>query len=207
MNHARYGCLVLWLALAGCGRCGGAPETASPPVDARELPAQPEAAPATRDTAVVYTLDPARSKLRLRHAANEVEMPLELPGLSGTATVDGGRLKSVTVTADVRTLQGDERAVELKEAGWLDVAKFPAATFTSTHIDDHTTGEDSHQIGGIVDLLGQPRDHGFPANFAIGEKELQGSAEIYLDGARFGIRQDADTVYAVSADLVFVRAP
>ncbi len=199
---------TLALALTGCGRCTSPTQTPSPaaaPDVATETTSAPAQEAAVKSTELTYVLDSARSKMRMRRAAHEVEKPLEFTGVSGTATVDGGRLKRVNVQVDLRTLTGDERVTDLKDVDWLNVADFPTATFTTTLVDDRTTGEDSHQLGGLIELHGQPLDYGFPANVAITETEVQGSAEIYLDARRFGVPQTEDTVYTVNADLVFVR--
>jgi polyisoprenoid-binding protein YceI len=200
----RWGVLLATLALvSGCGRCTGGP--AQPAAPATSAPKVEEAPPKPKTTQVTYVLDAARSKLRIRRATNGMEKPLEIPGVSGTATVDKGRLKAISVEVDITTLRGDERAQDLKDVDWLNVVDHPKAIFDSTLVDDQTTGLDSHQIGGIIELHGQPLDYGFPANVAITDTEVQGSAELYLDAKRFGVPQLTDTVYTVIADLVFVR--
>lgn len=206
MNRTYAIVVAFALVATGCGRCTKAPTAEAPPPAAHDSPTVPTpATPEPASTAIDYELDAARSKLRLRRSTNGIEKPLSVPGLSGTATVDKGRLTRVTVKANMKTLTGDERADDLKEPTWLSVADFPEATFVSTLVDDQTTGEDSHQIAGIIELRGEVLDYGFPANVAIDDKEVQGSAEIYLDGRRFGVPQTEDTVYTVLADLVFVR--
>lgn len=105
--------------------------------------------------------------------------------LSGTATIDDGKLTAVAIEIETASLStGDEKLDgHLKSPDFFDVRENPKATFTSTAIETNDDGMVT--ITGDFQLLKETKSISFPAKFTA--EPLLLSAEFDLDRTEFGM--------------------
>ncbi len=88
-------------------------------------------------------------------------------GASGTVTLDPAKpsAMSISVSVPIDSVQTTSTKLdgELKSADWLDAAKFPAMTFTSTSVT--STGADTADVAGNLTLHGVTRPLTLHATF------------------------------------------
>ncbi len=117
---------------------------------------------------------------------------------SGDLTVKGGVLESGKLVADQTTFESadlnedkDTKAKldgHLKSADFLDVEKFPEATFEITGVKALTEGDFNTEISGNMDFRGTPKNITFKANVAEdGDKVTIKSEEFKINRQDFGI--------------------
>lgn len=102
----------------------------------------------------------------------------------------------ITVQIDTNSVNSNhaERDKHLRDAGFLDVAKFPKAIFQSTSVE--VTGEKSANIKGNLTLLGETREITIATEYVGSGKDPWGGERAGFVGTTefrmkdFGIQQD-----------------
>ncbi len=110
----------------------------------------------------------------------------------GTINLVGEKpeLSTVTVEIDTKSVFTDTDALttHLKSADFFDVAKFPAATFTSTKVEpDATKGAGNYTVTGDLDLHGVKKVITFPATISVTPDQVAVTAEFSINRKDFGI--------------------
>ena len=117
---------------------------------------------------------------------------------SGTVTVKDGVLESGKLVADMTTFesadQNDDPETKAKLEGhlrsedFLNIEKFPEATFDITAVKTLTEGDYNTEISGNLDFRGTPKNISFKANVKEeGDKLTIKSEEFKINRKDFGI--------------------
>jgi len=91
---------------------------------------------------------------------------------------------------DTTSIEADDPKLtgHLKTADFLDVEKFPKATFKSSAIQKKPAGDATHEISGDLTLHGVTQAVTFPAKVSVTPAGVTGSGTIKIDRQKFGVR-------------------
>lgn len=168
----------------------GAPIVTVPPPDH----GAPNAAAPTEGTSVALTADNTTVKFVGVHAGDKPDPRTGTFGkLTGTAIVNEGVLKSLTVEFDTSTVSTDidKLTDHLKSPDFFDVKQHPTAKFESTAIEMGDNG--SATITGNLTLLGVTKPVSFPATVST-DGGFTVSGELSIDRTEFGMNYSTDKV-------------
>ena len=123
--------------------------------------------------------------------------------LAGTATLDGGTLKSVTVELDTNSLTTElpPLTTHLKSPDFFDVKQHPTARFESTSIEAAADGKVN--VTGNLTLLGITRPITMAATVST-EDGLKLTAGFSIDRTEFGMTFGEDKVEKTVAMTVAI---
>lgn len=123
--------------------------------------------------------------------------------ITGTAKVDGGVLRSLTVEFDTASLttEFDKLTDHLKSPDFFDVKQHPVATFVSTAIEVGADGKST--VTGDLTLLGVTKSVSFPATITT-EGGLKLNAQLSIDRTEFGMSYGSDKVEKMVALTVAI---
>ncbi|MFT7621921.1 MAG: polyisoprenoid-binding protein YceI [Myxococcota bacterium] len=195
---------VALLAAQGCNKKSELEDKPTAKVE------DPTLAPATKPTADKPTADkptadkptadkpaPAAKTLKLASTSTFGFVGAKVTGdhkgkvgqVEGTATVSGGKAVSLTVTAQMASLESDSGQLteHLKSGDFFDVAKFPTAGFVSTTISEGGDGSATHTIVGNLTLHGVTKKLTFPATVSVTDAGASGKAEFKINRKDFGV--------------------
>ena len=135
------------------------------------------------------TLEPASSKLGITAAKVTRSHDGAFGQVTGTASVEGDQVHAVSFEVDTTSLQldNDKLTAHVKTADFLDVAKFPKASFKSTSIVPRPVGKATHEITGELTLHGVTQPITFPATIEMTPDSITGRAEVPIDRQTFGV--------------------
>jgi polyisoprenoid-binding protein YceI len=165
-------------------------------------PLAPSAAPAAQPTpsavtpkaaepgaAAELTLDRASSKLELVASKITRSHDGSFKQFSGSAQLAGDQVQAVNFDVDTASLQTDTEKLtaHIKTKDFLDVEKFPKASFKSTSVVAKPAGSDTHEITGELTLHGVTQQIKFPASIALTPDSVTGRAEVPIDRQKFGV--------------------
>ena len=154
-------------------------------------PAPAATTPKATDPATVkiITLDPAASKFDFEASKITKTHHGAFKQFSGSATLVGEELQSVSVEVETPSVEVDEPKLtaHLKTADFLDVEKFPKATFKSSSITKKPSGAFTHEISGALTLHGVTENVTFPATVSVGPTSVSGSGVVRIDRQKFGV--------------------
>jgi len=108
---------------------------------------------------------------------------------NGTATLAGDQVQAVHFDVDTASLQTDTEKLtaHIKTKDFLDVEKFPKASFESTSIVAKPVGSVTHEITGKLTLHGVTQEVTFLASITLTPDSVTGRAEIPIDRQKFGV--------------------
>ncbi|HVZ31387.1 MAG TPA: YceI family protein, partial [Polyangiaceae bacterium] len=134
-------------------------------------------------------LDPAASKLEIVASKITRSHDGSFQQFTGTATLAGDQVQSVNFDVDTASLQTDTEKLtqHIKTKDFLDVEKFPKATFKSTSVLAKPSGTSTHEITGDLTLHGVTQQITFPATIELGAEKVTGHAEIAINRQKFGV--------------------
>jgi polyisoprenoid-binding protein YceI len=116
---------------------------------------------------------------------------------SGTATVDGGKLTSMSVVIEMDSMTSDAADLtgHLKSPDFFNTAEHAQAKFDSLSITEKS-GENgaTHEIAGNLEMKGQAKKVTFPATIEVSDAGVHGKAEFSIN------RQDWGITYAGKPD-------
>jgi polyisoprenoid-binding protein YceI len=116
---------------------------------------------------------------------------------SGSATVEGGKLVSMTVTIEMDSMTSDSPDLtgHLKNADFFDTPTHPQAKFESLSVTERA-GENgaTHEVAGNLEMKGQAKKVTFPATLEVSDAGVHGKAEFSIN------RKDWGIVYAGKPD-------
>jgi polyisoprenoid-binding protein YceI len=148
--------------------------------------------PKATDPASVKTLilDPSASKFDFSAAKVTKTHHGSFKRFTGVATQIGEELQSIAVEVDTASVDIDDPKLtqHLKTPDFLDVEKFPKATFKSSGIQKKPAGEATHEISGDLTLHGVTQPVTFPAKISLTPAGVSGSGVIRIDRQKFGVR-------------------
>ena len=191
--------LALVLALSACRADETKTETAAltPSATSAKTPATPaptapgSATPhaAQPGTLTTLTLDPASSQLQIVAAKITRSHDGSFKQFTGSATLAGEQVQSVNFEVDTASLETDTEKLtaHIKTKDFLDVEKFPKATFKSSNIVAKPDGAATHLITGDLTMHGVTSQISFPATIDITADSVTGRAEIRVNRQKFGI--------------------
>ncbi|HEU4578526.1 MAG TPA: YceI family protein [Polyangiaceae bacterium] len=134
-------------------------------------------------------LDPASSKLEIVASKITRSHDGSFKQFTGTATLAGDQVQSVNFDVDTASLQTDTEKLtqHIKTKDFLDVEKFPKATFKSSSVVAKPSGTATHEITGDLTLHGVTQQITFPATIELGPEKVTGRAEIAINRQKFGV--------------------
>jgi polyisoprenoid-binding protein YceI len=185
-------CIVLLtaVALTAC-KSETQPETQTTSA-AQPAPAVPTAPAKVTDPASVATLslDPAASKFDFVAAKITKSHNGAFKQFSGTANVVENELRSLAVEVETASTEADDPKLtgHLKSADFLDVEKFPKATFKSSSITAKPAGGATHEVTGDLTLHGVTQAITFPATISQTPTAITATAEVTIDRQKFAIK-------------------
>jgi len=162
----------------------------------------PSAAPAAQTTpsavtpkaaepgaAADLTLDRAASKLEIVASKITRSHDGSFQQFSGSASLAGDQVQAVNFEVDTASLQTDTEKLtaHIKTKDFLDVEKFPKASFKSTSVVAKPVGSATHEITGQLTLHGVTQEITFPASIALTPDAVTGRAEIPINRQKFGV--------------------
>jgi polyisoprenoid-binding protein YceI len=181
-------CIFLLASAAVTGACKSAepaPATGTAPA------AEPSAAPKATDPASLKTLelDPAQSKFDFVAAKITKSHNGAFKQYSGTATVVGDDLHSIVVEVETPSIEADDPklAGHIKTADFLDVEKFPKATFKSSSVTKKAAAGATHEVSGALTLHGVTQQITFPVTVNVTPSAVTASGEVTIDRQKFGV--------------------
>lgn len=182
-------CIFLLATAASVGACKSEePKPATSTTPAAEPAAEPPKAtdPASLKT---LTLDPAQSKFDFVAAKITKSHNGAFKQYSGTATVVGDELHSVVVEVETPSIEADDPKLtgHLKTADFLDVEKFPKATFKSSNIEKKAAAGATHEVTGDLTLHGVTQSITFPVTVNVGPTGVTATGEVTIDRQKFGV--------------------
>ena len=135
------------------------------------------------------TLDPAASKLEIVAAKITRSHDGSFKQFTGTATFAGDVLQAASFDVDTASLQTDTEKLtaHVKTKDFLDVEKFPKASFKSTSIVAKPAGSATHEITGELTLHGVTQEIKFPATIDLTPDTVTGRAEVAINRQKFGV--------------------
>ncbi len=138
---------------------------------------------------IELTLDPASSKLEIVASKITKSHDGSFKQFTGTATLAGDQVQSVKFDVDTASLQTDTETLtqHIKTKDFLDVEKFPKASFKSTSVVAKPAGSATHEITGDLTLHGVTQQITFPATIELGAEKVTGRAEIAINRQKFGV--------------------
>ncbi|NJK31341.1 MAG: YceI family protein [Deltaproteobacteria bacterium] len=197
--------LVLGLGLAACKE-GEIDKKPAAKVEEAEKPAdKPAETDKPAADSKTLTLASEGSKVRFIGAKVSAEHPGTFGEFSGSATVEGDKVKAIEVTVKTASLttetmgmgeELDKKLMDhLKNTDFLDVEKYPEAKFTSLEITEKP-GENgaTHEISGNLTMKEKTMKVTFPAKLEVGADRVFGKADFKVD------RKLWDITYAGMAD-------
>lgn len=180
-------CITVLATAAFAGAC-----KSEEPAPASTAPAaEPAAPPKATDPASLETLelDPAQSKFGFVAAKITKSHDGAFERYSGTATVVGDELHSVVVEVETPSVEADDPQLtaHLKTADFLDVEKFPKATFKSSSITKKPADGATHEVAGELTLHGVTQSITFPATIEVAPAVVKASGKVSIDRQKFGV--------------------
>jgi polyisoprenoid-binding protein YceI len=135
------------------------------------------------------TLVPDSSKLQLSMAKITKTHSGSFGKFTGNATLSGEQVQSVSFSVDTASLQTDtEKLTEhVKSKDFLEVEKFPTATFKSSSVVAKPVGGATHEVTGELTMHGVTQQISFPATIDITPDSVTGRAEVAIDRQKFGV--------------------
>jgi len=180
-------CIFLLASAAATGACKSAE-----PAPATTTPAaEPAATPKATDPASLKTLelDPAQSKFDFVAAKITKSHNGAFKQYSGTATVVGDDLHSVIVEVETPSIEADDPKLtgHIKTADFLDVEKFPKATFKSSSVTKKAVPGATHEVSGALTLHGVTQQITFPVTVNVTATGVTATGEVTIDRQKFGV--------------------
>jgi polyisoprenoid-binding protein YceI len=135
------------------------------------------------------TLDRASSKLEFVAAKITKSQSGSFQQFTGTVSLAGEQVQAVHFDVDIASLQTDAEKLtaHLKTKDFLDVEKFPKASFQSTSVVAKPVGSATHEITGQLTLHGVTQEIKFPASIAFTPDSVTGRAEVGINRQKFGV--------------------
>jgi polyisoprenoid-binding protein YceI len=169
-----------------------APSTASAPAAVPAAQTAPTTiAPKAAEPGALTELkvDLASSKLGLVASKITKSHKGSFQQFSGTATLAGDQVQAVNFDVDTASLQTDTEKLtaHIKTKDFLDVEKFPKASFKSTSVVAKPVGSATHEITGELTLHGVTQEIKFPATVSLTPDSVTGRAEIAINRQKFGV--------------------
>jgi polyisoprenoid-binding protein YceI len=210
---------ALALALLGSTACGSSEIDKKPAAKVEDAgkkapePVKDDKAPAP--ASVDLNLDKASSKVGFIGAKVTADHPGSFSDFSGTAKVADGKVQSLEVVIEMKSLTADSEDLQKHLAGadFFDIEKFPQAKFSMLEVTEKPgEGGATHEIAGNLEMHGETKKITFPATITISETEVAGKAEFKIDRNLWGISYPGmkdDLIKAEVAlmlDLHFKRA-
>lgn len=172
------------LAIAACDNDPAKDKT-------RVSAAAPIAATAAPASAEKYTFSNTDSRVGFVSAKVTQKHEGSFQSFTGAVSlVDKDPTKSsVTTEIDVASLKTDEEKLtgHLKSGDFLDVAKYPKATFTSTSIKTGGDNGATHTVTGNFQIHGVTKSISFPATVKTSADAVDVDAEFAFNRKDFGI--------------------
>jgi polyisoprenoid-binding protein YceI len=185
-------CIVLLSAVAWTACKASETKTEPQTTAVQPAPALPSAPTKAADPASVKTLslDPAASKFDFVAAKITKSHNGAFKQFSGTANVVGDELRSVAVEVETASTEADDPKLtgHVKSADFLDVEKFPKATFKSSSITPKAAGTATHEVTGELTLHGVTQQLTFPISVSQTPTAITGVAEVTIDRQKFAIK-------------------
>jgi polyisoprenoid-binding protein YceI len=177
--------LLLPAAVAGACKSAEPPPASAPPG------AEPAATPKATDpeSLKTLTLDPAQSKFDFVASKITKSHDGAFKQYGGTATVVGSELHSVMVEVETASVEADDPKLtgHIKTADFLDVEKFPKATFKSSSIVAKPAPGATHEVTGELTLHGVTQVITFPATVNVAPAAVTASGQISIDRQKFAV--------------------
>lgn len=177
----------------GKGKARAQVSEAAPPPALPALPARPGA--------TVYELDQTRSSIEFAAAKVTRRHAGKLGSFRGSLQLVGTDVTSgaVSIVVDMSSLSADDDRLtkHLKSPDFLDVARFPKATFTSTSIRPGGPEGSTHTVTGNLELHGVTKEIVFPAYIKAQSAAVLVTAEFSILRKDFGIDYNG-----VAGDLI-----
>lgn len=142
------------------------------------------------DAATVLDVDRSQSKLGALGAKITAQHPIVFHKYDGKVGIDGDRVTAVAFAADVASLESDHPKLtqHLKAEDFLDVGRFPHATFASTEVKEGAATEGAtHTVTGDLTIRGQTKRVTFPAAVQVGADRVTATSEFVIDRQDFGV--------------------
>lgn len=185
-------CIVLFaLGAVACKASEPAPTASTSSTEKESASAAPAPTPKAIDpeSLKTLTLDPAASKFNFVAAKITKKHDGAFKQYSGTATVVGGELHSIVVEVETPSVEVDDPKLteHLKTADFLDVEKFPKATFKSLGITKKPVDGATHEVTGELTLHGVTQSITFPATINVTPTSVTASGEVTIDRQKFAV--------------------
>lgn len=186
--------VLLLLVGTGCEDEPGKDKARAQTSEATPLPALPAGAS-------VYVFDQASSSLEFVGAKVTRRHPGKVASFRGNLQLVGDDITTgaVSIVVDMPSLSVDDDKLtkHLKSSDFLDVTRFPKATFTSTSIQPGGPEGSTHMVTGNLELHGVTKQIVFPAHIKAQSAAVEVTAEFSILRKDFGIFYDG-----VAGDLI-----
>lgn len=109
---------------------------------------------------------------------------------SGSATVAGGKLVSMSIVIEMGSMTSDAADLtgHLMSPDFFNVAEHPQAKFDSLSVTEKTGDQGAtHEIAGNLEMKGQAKKVTFPATLEVSDAGVHGKAEFSINRKDWGI--------------------
>jgi polyisoprenoid-binding protein YceI len=179
-------CMFVLFTAASAAACKSESAPAGPTASA-----EPAATPKAIDPESLKTLalDPAQSKFDFVASKITKSHSGSFKQLTGTATVVSGELHSVVVEVETGSVEADDPdlAGHIKTADFLDVEKFPKATFRSSNITKKALPGATHEVTGDLTLHGVTQPITFPVTANVAPATVTASGQVTINRQKFAV--------------------
>jgi polyisoprenoid-binding protein YceI len=160
---------------------GSAPPATTPPATTTA------AAPGTQKT---LALDPVASTFPIVASKVTGSHNGSFKKFSGTASVAGDEVQAVSFEVETASVETDTPKLtqHVKSKDFLEVDKYPKATFQSTSIKKTPGGPGTHEVTGDLTLHGIKESITFPVTVKQTPQALTGEGKITIDRQKFNIK-------------------
>ena len=180
-------CIFLLATAASAGACKSEQPASAGPATAAEPAATPKAI--DPESLKTLALDPAQSKFDFVASKITKSHNGAFKQFSGAATVVGDDLHSVVVEIETASVEADDPklAGHIKTADFLDVEKFPKATFRSSNITKKALPGATHEVTGELTLHGVTQPITFPVTVNVAPSAVTASGQVTIDRQKFAV--------------------
>lgn len=183
-SFRKFGVLMVLAAVAvGCGDVGDAPKAKT---------GEEVAVDKTESAGTVLAINPSASKVNWNAAKVTKSHEGGFKDVTGTVTVEGGKLARVEVNVPTGTIFSDDEKLtgHLKSPDFFDAANHPTAKFeASSFTEQSDSAGNTHTVTGNLTIRGVTHGVTFPAKVNVTEGKVTATADFIIN------RQDWKITY------------
>ncbi|MBH24051.1 MAG: hypothetical protein CMH57_06300 [Myxococcales bacterium] len=174
----------------GADKAKEAPEAKKDEAKKEPAAGEEKKAEMAADKGMTYAIDESQSSIGWLGAKVTGDHKGVFKDFKGTVTVADGKITGLTYTVDTASMHTDDSEKllgHLKSPDFLDVEKFPTASFTAEAFTPVTQDGFTHKVTGTMEMRGVKKKVTFPVKITMGDDAVTGETEFKINRKDFGI--------------------